>query len=252
MITRQELSAYLHNLLACDEFNDYAPNGLQVAGSEKIGTICTAVTACESVIKEAANRNANALLVHHGFFWRGENPVIEGMKRQRIAGLIRHDINLLAYHLPLDCHLTLGNNACLGKLFDVQAISTHRVNNSPDLLWSGHFAESKSMDEMVSFLTMTLQRIPLHIVGNDRPVKNVAWCSGAAQDFITTAHELQMDAYISGEVSERTFYEARELGIHYFSCGHHATERYGIEALGNHLATQFNLQHSFIDSHNPV
>ena len=252
MITRQELTEYLHNYLDCARFNDYAPNGLQIEGMPKIGTICTSVTASLEVIREAVKSKADALLVHHGYFWRGEDPVIEGMKRKRIAELLRHDINLLAYHLPLDCHPELGNNACLGKLFELQAISSHSVKNTPDLLWSGYFADSKSHDDMLAFLTQKLQRTPLHIVGNDKPIKHVAWCSGAAQDFIEQALALGVDAYISGEVSERTFYQAQEMGIHYFSCGHHATERFGIEALGKHLATQFNLQHHFIDSLNPV
>lgn len=252
MITRYQLADYLRNFLACDNFNDYAPNGLQVEGTGEIDIICTAVTASLAVIKEAVQRNANALLVHHGYFWKGEDPVIDGMKRNRISELLRHDINLFGYHLPLDCHPELGNNACLGKLFDVQSPASHSVRNTSDLLWSGYFAESKSIDEMLAFLAEKLQRVPLHIIGSDRPVKHIAWCSGAAQDFIEQAHALGVDTYISGEVSERTFYQAQEMGIHYFSCGHHATERYGIMALGNHLASQFNLQHHFIDSHNPV
>lgn len=252
MITRQELTAYLHNFLACANFNDYAPNGLQIEGTPKIGIICTAVTASLEAIREAVKRKADALLVHHGYFWRGEDPVIEGMKRNRIAELMRHDINLLGYHLPLDCHPELGNNACLGKLFELESISSHSVKGTPDLLWTGYFSDSKSHADMLALLTEKLQRMPLHIAGNDKPVRHVAWCSGAAQDFIEQAHALGVDAYISGEVSERTFYQAQEMGIHYFSCGHHATERFGIEALGKHLATQFNLQHYFIDSHNPV
>ena len=252
MITRQELVLYLNKLLACDNFNDYAPNGLQVEGSEIINSICTAVTASANVITLAAKREANALLVHHGYFWRGEDPVIEGMKRARIAQLIQNDINLLAFHLPLDCHLEFGNNACLGKLFELHSISTHRVKATPDLLWSGYFAEGKNAADVLTFLTEKLQRTPMHIAGNNKPIKHIAWCSGAAQDFIEQAFALGADAYISGEVSERTFYQAQELGIHYFACGHHATERYGIEALGNHLATQFGVKHHFIDSHNPV
>ena len=252
MIARGELTVYLHSLLSCADFTDYAPNGLQVEGREKIASICTAVTASERIIREAAERKADALLVHHGFYWRGEDPVIKGMKRRRIGALINHDMNLLAYHLPLDCHPELGNNACLGNLFGLQSISSHPVNKTPNLLWSGYFPTSRQADELCDFLSAKLQRTPLHIAGNKRPIKHLAWCSGGAQDFIEQACELGADAYLSGEISERTFYQAQELGIHYFSCGHHATERYGIEALGRHLASQFNLEHHFIDSDNPV
>ncbi|MDP1602424.1 MAG: Nif3-like dinuclear metal center hexameric protein [Legionella sp.] len=252
MISRAQLTAYLHDLLACDNFTDYAPNGLQVEGRETIRSIATAVSASESVIDTSASMQVDALLVHHGYFWKGENPVITGMKRSRINKLLRDDINLFAYHLPLDCHPTLGNNACLGKLFGLQSIASHKVEKTPDLLWSGFLDDSKSAADISHFLTTKLQRTPLHIAGNDKPIKYIAWCSGGAQDFIENAHALGADAYISGEISERTYYQARELGIHYFSCGHHATERLGIQALGKHLASHFGLEHHFIDTDNPV
>ena len=252
MITRIELTNYLHDLLGCDSFNDYAPNGLQVEGMPEIGIICTAVTASAKVIDEAAKMNASALLVHHGYFWRGESPVITGMKYQRIVRLLQHKMNLFAYHLPLDCHLNFGNNACLGKLLGLQSITQHTAGNTPNLLWAGSLPTAMTAEALNEWLTKQLHRKPQHIAGNDRLIKRIAWCSGSAQDFITKAHELDVDAYLSGEISERTYYEAKELGIHYFACGHHATERLGIRALGGHLSQHFGLPHHFIDSDNPV
>ncbi len=252
MITRQELALYLQDYLACDRYNDYAPNGLQVEGRATVKRICTAVTASQDVVNEAVAMNADALLVHHGYFWRGEDPVITGMKRHRIGQLIKHDINLFAYHLPLDCHIELGNNACLGKLFNLCDIKTHDAGKTPNLLWTGKLAEPMSISSLTDFLGKKLQREPLCVSGSSKAVHTLAWCSGGAQDYIIDAHQLGVDAYLSGEISERTYYQAKELGLHYFACGHHATERYGIQALGKHLETQFGVEHLFVDSANPV
>jgi dinuclear metal center YbgI/SA1388 family protein len=252
MILRADLVNYLDKLLNCSDFNDYAPNGLQIEGSNTIRRICTAVTASLDVIERAIAVSADALLVHHGYFWRGEDPVLRGMKRQRISYLLQHNINLLAYHLPLDCHLELGNNVCLGQLFGLESIESHRVNKTDDLLWTGFLSQAKTGPELCLQLSHIFGREPLHIEGCNTPIQYLAWCSGGAQDFIEQAHELGADAYISGEVSERTYYQAKELGLDYFACGHHATERYGIQALGQHLVQRFGLEHQFIDSLNPV
>lgn len=252
MIQRDELAIYLHELLACDGFNDYAPNGMQIEGRPSIHKICTAVTASEAIIKKAAELQADALLVHHGYFWKGEEAVIVGMKRKRVAELIQHNINLYAYHLPLDCHAELGNNACLGKLFELHSIKMHPAAKTANLLWSGHFKKPMLAAAVSDLLNKKLERQPLHVSGSEKLIQHVAWCSGAAQDFIEEAHKLGVDAYFSGEISERTYYQAQELGIHYFACGHHASERYGIQALGRHLSERFGLQHQFIDSENPV
>lgn len=251
-LTPSVLSAYIDELLACARYQDYAPNGLQVEGKEHIKRICTAVTASEDVIAKAVDWQADALLVHHGYFWRGEDPVIVGMKRQRILRLLTNNINLLAYHLPLDCHLELGNNACLGQLLSVDYIEKHKVNNTENLLWSGTLPKTMSTTQLSEIITEKLGRKPLHIAGNDRKINRIAWCSGGAQDFIVDAARLGVDAYLSGEVSERTYYQAKELGIHYYACGHHATERFGIQALGAHLAERYELEHVFIDSKNPI
>ena len=252
MIRSNELQSYLNNLLAVERFKDYAPNGLQVQGASTIKVICTAVTASQSAIEAAMKHSAEALLVHHGYFWRGETPVISGMRRERIAALLAHNMNLFAYHLPLDCHLELGNNARIGQLLELKDVTAHSVDAIPDLLWTGFLTQPHNADSLTALLTDKFQRAPLYISGTERPIQFIAWCSGSAQDYIEQAHALGADAYLSGEISERTFYQARELGLHYFSCGHHATERYGIQALGEHLSQQFGLKHYFIDSDNPV
>ncbi|KTC84059.1 Nif3-like dinuclear metal center hexameric protein [Legionella brunensis] len=252
MISRDELASYLHEFLGCSNFNDYAPNGVQIEGAKDITRLCTAVTASAETIEQAIALKADALLVHHGYFWRGEEPVITGMKRQRIAKLIANDISLFAYHLPLDCHPEIGNNACLAKLINTNSFKMNMAGKTPNLLWSGVFEKAKTATELLQQLEAKLHRKPLHIEGTTKPIKCIAWCSGAAQDFIEEAYFLGADAYISGEISERTYYQAKELGIHYFACGHHATERYGIQELGKHLVSRFKLEHYFLDSANPV
>lgn len=252
MIIRDQLANYLHDYLACDNFKDYAPNGLQIEGKQEIHTICTAVTASADTINKAIEMRADALLVHHGYFWSGEEPVIRGIKRNRIATLLANNINLYAYHLPLDCHETLGNNACLAELLEVDSVQKHPAGKIQNLLWTGSLKTPLTSIDFADYLHTKLKREPTHINGSNREIKTIAWCTGAAQDYLINAHHLGVDAYISGEVSERTYYEAIELGIHYYACGHHATERYGIQALGHHLSSQFGLEHQFIDSNNPV
>lgn len=252
MIASDELARYLNDYLACASFNDYAPNGLQVEGTKSIKRICTAVTASYDVIEQAIAFNADALLVHHGYFWRGEDPVITGMKHKRIAQLIKHNLNLYAYHLPLDCHPVIGNNACLGQLLELQDIQMHPAGKTANLLWTGALQAPLTMSQLSDLVSQKLMREPLCITGSTKPIQRLAWCSGGAQDFIDDAHRLGVDAYISGEVAERTYYQAKELGINYLACGHHATERYGIQALGSQLMKQFNLVHQFIDNDNPV
>lgn len=250
-MTRDELSHYLDELLQCATFQDYAPNGLQIEGRKQVKLICTAVTASLDAVTAAVAANADALLVHHGYFWKGENPVLTSMKRERIRQILQHDLNLYAFHLPLDCHTTLGNNACLAKALDVKNVKSHTVDKIPNLLWTGEYMEVKDADAVKLSLTQFLNQQPIHI-DVQKPIKNIAWCSGAAQDYIELAYKLGADAYISGEISERTYYQAKELSIHYFAAGHHATERFGIQALGEHLANQFGLDHQFIDSINPI
>ncbi|MCH1931383.1 Nif3-like dinuclear metal center hexameric protein [Shewanella sp. A25] len=250
-MTRTELTQYLADFLRVAAFKDYAPNGLQVEGRDDIRTIVTGVTACQALIDEAIRLNADAILVHHGFFWKSEPEVITGMKQRRIKALLTHDINLFGYHLPLDAHPMLGNNATLGRQMGIlDAEPVEEV--AQGLVWRGKLDLPMTAKDFALLLDEALGRTPLHIGDSDAKIQHLAWCTGGAQDYIDVAANLGVDAFISGEVSERTFHSAIEQGIHYFAAGHHATERYGIEALGRHLAREFGLEHHFVDIINPV
>lgn len=253
MTCRQSFLEHINQLLRVEQFKDYAPNGLQIEGVDDIHSICTAVTASESVIDKAIQLKADALLVHHGYFWKGETPEIVGMKKRRIQKLLSHDINLFAYHLPLDCHKEFGNNACLAKILNLNVLESFEINGNPDLLWFGTLGKEISVETFAFHISQQLGRSPLLVKAlKNQSVNKVAWCSGGAQDLIEQAVSLGADAYISGEISERTYYQAQEMNIHYFAAGHHATERYGIQALGDYLSERFGLKHHFIDSANPV
>lgn len=244
------LNDYLNELLEPANFKDYCPNGLQVEGKSDVKKIVTGVSACQQLIDKAVEKNADALLVHHGFFWNAENPCIVGMKKNRISTLLQYQINLFAYHLPLDAHLEFGNNVQLAKTLNFEIDS--REENKNNLLFSGKLFEPMMGHEFSSYLSEKLHREPLYIPGNDALIKTIAWCTGAAQDFISDALELGVDAFLTGEVSERTVHFARENEINFYAAGHHATERYGIKALGDHLAEKFSLEHEFVEVHNPV
>ncbi|BCV41136.1 MULTISPECIES: Nif3-like dinuclear metal center hexameric protein [Shewanella] len=248
---REELRQYLGEFLQLDKFRDYAPNGLQVEGKAEIRKIVTGVTACQALIDRAVEAGADALLVHHGFFWKNEPEVLTGMKQRRIKSLLLNDINLFGYHLPLDAHPMLGNNAELGRVLGViepEAVETV----AQGLLWQGVLDSPMTAKDLSALLEQRLGQAPLHLDGGERNIQKLAWCTGGAQDYIDAAAALGVDAFISGEASERTFHSAVEQGIHYFGAGHHATERFGIKALGEHLAREFELEHEFIDIPNPV
>jgi dinuclear metal center YbgI/SA1388 family protein len=249
MATRKDIESYLGTFLQIDKFKDYAPNGLQVEGKDNINCLVTGVTASLDLIEAAIACNADAILVHHGYFWKNEPPTITGMKYQRIKALLDYEINLFGYHLPLDAHPDLGNNAQLAKRL---GISIEGVMNKEGIGLYGVFEKAITANELSDRLYSTLTRQSLCIKGGDHKIRTVALCTGGAQGYIQQAIELGADAYISGEISENTVHTARESGIHYFSAGHHATERYGAQALGEHLAGLFNIEHHFIDIDNPV
>lgn len=244
---RSELSDYLDNFLKVADFQDYAPNGLQVEGRTEVRTIVTGVTACQALIDKAIELKADAVLVHHGYFWKSEPVEIVGFKQKRIKSLLTHDINLFGYHLPLDAHPLLGNNAMLAKLWGLQDITPQA-----GLVKLGRLPESTSIAAFRNRVSESLGREVLHLPGGPDKIDAVAWCSGGAQNYIDIALKWQADLYISGEVSEQTTHIAKEGGIHYFAAGHHATERLGIQALGEHLAEKFGLTCHFVDIPNPV
>jgi dinuclear metal center YbgI/SA1388 family protein len=193
--------------------------------------------------------NADALLVHHGYFWRGENQTITGIKKKRLELLIKNDISLLAYHLPLDAHPEYGNNACLGKMFDITVTD---VMDKQGLGNIGYIDEPIALSQFAAKVSQRLSRQALVISAGDYPVKRIAWCSGGAQKYLMRAATMGADVYLSGEISENTVHEARELGVHYIAAGHHATERYGVQALAKHLAATFGIKHEYIEINNPV
>ena len=243
-----ELENIVNQLLNTATFKDYAPNGLQVEGRREINKVVTGVTASQALLDEAVRLQADAVLVHHGYFWKSESPLIKGMKRQRLKTLLVNDINLFGWHLPLDAHPELGNNAGLAKLFGIDV----KGEISQLLPW-GELPEALSGEQLAKRIEEALGRTPLHC-GDNAPalIKRVAWCSGGGQSFIDAAAEFGVDAFISGEVSEQTIHSAREQGLHFFAAGHHATERCGIQALGEWLAQHHGLDVTFIDIPNPA
>lgn len=244
-----KLMDYTGELLQVARFRDYCPNGLQVEGRGEIKTIVSGVTASMALLEAAAKRGADLVLVHHGYFWRNEDARVKGMKRARLKFLLEQDMNLAAYHLPLDAHAELGNNAQLGR---VMGVSVEGLAGDPAIIAHGHLPKPLSLKSFGDHLHRVLQRQPMLIGEMGRQLSRVAWCTGAAQDYFEEAMTLGIDAFISGEISEQTVHLARESGVAYVGAGHHATERYGIQALGRHLAEKFGLQHEFIDIDNPV
>lgn len=252
MISLQELVRYSNQLLAADTFRDYCPNGLQVEGREDVRVIVSGVTASLALIEAAIEEEVDVLLVHHGYFWKGEDACVTGMKQQRLKRLLESGTSLLAYHLPLDAHDTLGNNVQLAQQLGLHIEGRSGNGSGPDLLFFGGLDSPLGADALAAHIQHGLQRMPQHIAGRADVIRRVAWCTGAAQSYIEAAAALGVDAFISGEISEPTVHVARECGIHYFSAGHHATERYGVQALGEHLAGHFGLEHRFVDIDNPV
>lgn len=245
----EEMVSFCDQLLEADQFKDYVPNGLQIAGRGEVRGVVSAVTASQPVIDQAVEMGADVLLVHHGYFWKNEPPVLTGMKKQRIKTLLTADLNLLAYHLPLDYHPGLGNNAWLAEQLGVAVQG--RFGHADLAVW-GELEQTCDVDTFSKRLSQQLQRHPMAVGPMEKPLKRIGICSGAAQDMIEVAKSMGCDAFISGEISERTTHFAREENIVYFSAGHHATERGGVRLLGDKLADEFGVWHQFIDDNNPV
>ncbi|MDZ4141675.1 MAG: Nif3-like dinuclear metal center hexameric protein [Methylotenera sp.] len=249
MVKINELAHYTQQLMQVERFNDYCPNGLQVEGKTEIRKIVTGVTASMALLEAAQQANADLILVHHGYFWRNEDARVVGIKRNRLAFLLKNDINLMAYHLPLDAHAEFGNNVQLGRKL---GITLKGFTGENDIIAYGDLTKPTRLQDFSAHIEATLQRTPLVIGEPQKMLQKIAWCTGAAQSYMDAAIELGVDAFVSGEISEQTTHQALESGVSYISAGHHVTERYGVQALGEHLAEKFNLQHVFIDIKNPV
>ena len=250
MVPASEIEAWCNGLLDVARFDDYCPNGIQVEGRPEVRRLVGGVTASQALVDAAVEDQADLLLVHHGWFWKGEPAPLRGIKGRRVATLMGAGIGLLAYHLPLDAHPELGNNRRLGETLGLLDAAATEAGGG--LVWQGCLPRPMALEDFAALVEKRLGRRPLSIPGHSRPVRRLAWCSGAAQGYIEEAAALGVDAFLSGEVSEQTTHLARELGIHYLAAGHHATERGGVQALGARLAERFGLEWHFIDIPNPV
>lgn len=251
MIDRDTLVSYTDTLLDAHAFRDYAPNGLQVEGCSGVERIVAGVTASLELLEAAVERDAQLVLVHHGYFWRGEAATVTGTRRRRLQVLLGNDINLLAYHLPLDCHGSYGNNVQLARQLDIK-VTGEVKGEVAGLTLRGELPTPMSADVLAEHIERRLGRAPLHLPGDRASIRSIAWCTGAAQGYFEVAVSAGVDAYLTGEVSEYTTHLARESGVHFFAAGHHATERYGVKSLAEHLAEQFDVIAEFIDIDNPV
>ena len=262
-VARDDLSLFLDDHLQVARIKDYCPNGLQVQGKPIIKTLVSGVTASMALIEEAIALKADAIMVHHGWFWKNDDARVVGQLHSRLKLLMDHEINLFAYHLPLDVHPVLGNNAQLAKVMGWKPLMEPKRRSErtflgsasvmDGLIWEGRpEASQKTLGHLARSISGRLGRDPLVIGDLNKPIKRIAWCTGGAQGYINQAILMKVDAYISGEVSEQTFHAAQESGVAYIAAGHHATERYGIAALGEFVAQKYKLKHHFVDIPNPV
>lgn len=250
-VDRRILEQFLAIELQIARSRDYCPNGVQVEGRSQIKRLVTGVTACQALLDEAVKLQADAVLVHHGYFWRGEDMRIIGQKYKRVKTLLTHDISLFAYHLPLDMHPVVGNNAQLARVLNFSA--TGRFGED-DLGWLGNIDLSQigTIGNLAKHIEEKLGRAPTVIGDLDQKLGSIAWCTGAAQNMLGQAIDAGASVYISGEISEPTVHLARESNVAYLACGHHATERYGVQALGEMIEKQFGIEHIYVDIDNPV
>lgn len=251
-ICRNALLATLDSWLKPAEFSDYCPNGLQVEGATEVNKIITGVTASQALVDAAIQQGADTILVHHGYFWKGENPAVVGMKQRRLRALLTHNINLLAYHLPLDAHPELGNNSGLGKALGLQQLQPVASQSPLGILYQGEIA-AQSLASFAQRVSDVVQRdLVACVAGGDHAITRVAICTGGGQGYIDAACDAGASVFISGEISEQTVHVARERGIHYIAAGHHATERFGVRALGEALAEELSVNVEFIDIDSPA
>jgi len=249
MSVRNEIDAYLSALLDVGRFRDYGPNGLQVEGRAEVHKIVSGVTASRALIEAAIDAKADAILVHHGLFWKGHDGRVTGWLKQRLALLLAHEVNLFAYHLPLDAHPEFGNNAQFGAR--LQLLADARFGEQ-DLGFIGSSSQALTTADLDAQLQYRLGRTPTIVAGDGRPIRRVAWCTGGAQGYFEAAIAAGADAYITGEISEPQAHYARETGVAFIACGHHASERFGAPALAAHVAEKFGIEHEFIEIENPA
>ena len=252
MLQRDELVRFLNNELQIATIRDYCPNGLQVEGKAQIRKVVSGVTASQALLDAAVAANADAILVHHGYFWKNETAPVTGIKKRRLQTLLQHDINLLAYHLPLDVHPLFGNNARLGALLHAANIQPVQGVEPNGVVMQGQWQQAMSLQQVAVQLRQLLGRDVLAHDAGIGPISQLAWCTGGGQGYIEQAAQSGAQLFISGEVSEQTIHLSRELGIHFIAAGHHATERYGVKALGEFIAARFKLDVQFIDIDNPA
>jgi dinuclear metal center YbgI/SA1388 family protein len=251
-VDRDQLKRALDEELNSAAFNDYCPNGLQVEGSAVISRLVSGVTASQALIDRAVVLEADAILVHHGYFWRGEDPRLVGMKGRRISALIRANINLFAYHLPLDNHATLGNNAGLGRALNFASWKSLKENEASYPVFTSSYRENRPLSEISRDLSEALGRSVTTVGEAETPIRSVAWCTGGGQGYIYDAADAGVDLFITGEISEQTVHVARERNVAFIAAGHHATERFGAKALGDWVAAKFDIEHEFVDIDSPA
>lgn len=246
-----DLIAALDHYLNSAAIHDYCPNGLQVEGRPRIRRIVSGVTASQALIDAAIEQQADAILVHHGYFWKGESPVVRGMKQRRLKSLLTHDINLIAYHLPLDIHPEVGNNVQLAHKLGLRINGPLEAGNPSSVGLIGELPQPQSSAALASHIEHVLGRTPM-VVDAGKPIRTLGWCTGGAQNYIDHAIAAGVDAFITGEISEHSTHSALENGLSYFAAGHHATERYGVQALGDWIARTLGIEHQYVECPNPA
>jgi len=251
-VSRQSLLGAMDDLLQPHAFKDYGPNGLQVEGQPLVRKLVTGVTASLALIEAAIAAQADSILVHHGLFWRGQDGRVTGWMKQRLSRLLAHDINLFAYHLPLDAHPVLGNNAQLARVLGISLLPTEQGRFGEQLLGFLGQRPMGSAQAFAEHVAVALGRSVTLVAEPNHRVERIALCTGGAQNYFESAIAAGADVFITGEISEPQAHYARESGVAYIACGHHASERYGVQALGAAIAEQLGLEHAFIDIPNPA
>ena len=249
-VTRETVLELLDQELRPELTRDYCPNGLQVEGSQTVNKLVSGVTACQALIDCAVEAQADAILVHHGFFWRGEDSRLIGMKAARVRALMQHDINLFAYHLPMDLHPTMGNNAGLGRVMGLDVFGMLDPSDHSMPVFVGDVASRTTATDIAASLELNLGR-SVTLVG-EGAVSSIGWCTGGGQGYIDAAADAGCDLFVSGEMSEQTVHVARERGIAFIAAGHHATERFGPQSIGQWLGAQLGIDHQFVDINSPA